>query len=63
MNALNTLELPILHAIQDAIGCSFLDTFFSLITKLGGAHLPVRCHQGRNHYLRCYDAEEGQQLI
>lgn len=35
MNALNQLELPILHAIQDAIGCSFLDTFFSLITRLG----------------------------
>ena len=35
MNALNSLELPILHAIQDALSCSFLDTFFSLITKLG----------------------------
>lgn len=35
MNALNQFELPVLHAIQDAIGCSFLDTFFSLITKLG----------------------------
>ena len=35
MNALNQLELPFLHALQDAIGCGFCDTFFSLITKLG----------------------------
>ena len=35
MNALNQLELPVLYAIQDAIGSSFCDTFFSLITKLG----------------------------
>lgn len=37
MNALNSFELPILYAIQDAIGCSFLDRFFSLITRLGDA--------------------------
>jgi len=35
MNALNQLELPILHAINDALECPLLDMFFSLITKLG----------------------------
>ncbi|MBP3348281.1 MAG: phosphatase PAP2 family protein [Clostridia bacterium] len=35
MDFLNQYEAPILHAIQDAIGCPALDGFFSAITKLG----------------------------